>query len=201
MKKVLLLLTLVFCLNQKGLAQNATILRDSIELINKPLQDELQKMCDKDQELRVTWSKLDKQFGTNTIQADSIKKLVDKYRHLHTERLKEIYDQHGFPTHKTVGKEGVENILVIAVHSLDVDFQNLTFVYLLLEAKNGSIDWTDLALLMDRMRKNEGKPQYFATQPVKDVRKADEFQLYKIADEKNLDQRRKRLECSLSGII
>ena len=192
MKQLLFFVLAGTCLcsfNQvKDVSKAKMVIADSI---NEPLQEEIQKMCDFDQGLRSDWSKLKKQFGADSRQVDSVKREIAKYRAIHSTRLKGIYKKYGFPTHKIIGKDGVENILVLAAHSLDTEFQNLTFVYLMIEAKDGAIEWQDLAILMDKIRMNEGKPQYFATQTTNsDITKKEEFELYKIADEKNLDQRR-----------
>lgn len=149
-------------------------------------------MFEFDQQLRVNWGKLNKEYGDSSSQVDSIKQLVEEYRHIHADTLKLLFRQHGFPTHQQIGKDGVQGLFVMVAHAKDLEFQELCLVYFIIEAKTGGLEWSELAILFDKIQVEKGQPQYFSTQP----QKTDDgsFKLYPIADEKNLDQRRQAFD-------
>ena len=145
-------------------------------------------MYEYDQHLRVSWGQLEKRHGKSSPSVDSIKKVIETYRHVHTDSLKRIFKAFGFPTHKQIGKDATGGMFVLVAHAKDLDFQELCLIYFVIEAKTGGLEWSELAILFDKIQVEKGKPQYFSTQPL-DTQDGS-FKLYPIADEKNLDQRR-----------
>jgi hypothetical protein len=82
-----------------------------------------------------------------------------------TDRLREIIDEHGWPTFDMVGREGATAAWLIAQHAdFDVDFQAevLGLMHAALEA--GQADPTEVAYLEDRVAVNRGEPQRYGTQ-------------------------------------
>ncbi len=79
------------------------------------------------------------------------------------ERLREIVDEHGWPTLSMVGKEGATAAWVIAQHSdFDVELQE-EFLGLMHDAGD-DVDASEVAYLEDRVAVNKGEPQRFGTQ-------------------------------------
>jgi hypothetical protein len=82
-----------------------------------------------------------------------------------TERLREILDEHGWPTHDLVGEDGSTAAWVIAQHSdLDVDFQREAFDLMEAAVADDQADASELAYLEDRIAANTGRPQRYGTQ-------------------------------------
>lgn len=82
-----------------------------------------------------------------------------------TERLKEIIDEHGWPTYALVGKQGEDAAWVIAQHSdLDPDFQAEALELLRQAVADGQASPGNLAYLEDRVRAGRGEPQLYGTQ-------------------------------------
>jgi hypothetical protein len=82
-----------------------------------------------------------------------------------TDRLREIIDEHGWPTIDMVGREGATAAWLIAQHAdFDVDFQAeaLGLMRAALEAEQA--DPTEVAYLEDRVAVNRGQPQRYGTQ-------------------------------------
>lgn len=156
------------------------------------LRERIIAMFEFDQQLRIDWGKLNKEYGESSPQVDSIKQLVEEYRHIHADSLKSIFKKNGFPTHKEIGRDGVQGLFVMTAHTKDLKFQELCLIYFIIEAKNGGISWSELAILFDKIQVEKGEPQYFSTQ----LQETDDgsFKLYPIADEKNLDQRRQAFD-------
>jgi hypothetical protein len=82
-----------------------------------------------------------------------------------TDRLREIIDEHGWPTFELVGREGATAAWLIAQHAdFDVEFQAeaLGLMRGVLEA--GQADPTEVAYLEDRVAVNRGHAQRYGTQ-------------------------------------
>ncbi|HZC99212.1 MAG TPA: DUF6624 domain-containing protein [Actinomycetes bacterium] len=103
------------------------------------------------------------------------------------ERLRQILDQHGWPTPKLVGVDGVSAAWLIAQHAdFDVEFQRRVLELMRRAVAAGDADPSELAFLEDRVAVNTGRPQRYGTQvrcrnrrpapatPIADPAKVDE---------------------------
>jgi len=105
-----------------------------------------------------------------------------------TARLKQIVAKYGWPTNSMVGVEGALSAFLLAQHAdADLEFQRRC-LKLMQNAPEGEVSKADIAYLTDRVLVNSGQKQLYGTQ----------FHLENgkrvprpIADEANLDQRRK----------
>ncbi len=114
--------------------------------LDQELQDELVAMMAADQEARM---------GGGSLDGDTER----------TERLKEIIEEHGWPTVDLVGEEGEEAAWVIAQHSdLDPEFQAEALELLRAAVEEGQASPGNLAYLEDRVRAGKGEPQLYGTQ-------------------------------------
>jgi len=78
--------------------------------------------------------------------------------------LDEIITEHGWPTISKVGIEGTRLAWLVAQHAICTPYLQRKFVSLLSEAaEKGDAPKKQLALLSDRIRFNEGKPQIYGT--------------------------------------
>jgi hypothetical protein len=161
-------------------------------IFNQQLRKKILDLYEQDQNFRIKWGELERKYGKSSFQVDSIKKLIEDYRHIHADTLKGVFKRNGFPTHRQIGKDGIEGLFVLIAHSKDLDFQELCLIYFIIEAKEGGLEWSELAILFDKIQVEKGKPQYFSTQPLDN--NDGSFKLYPIADEKNLDQRREAFD-------
>ena len=113
--------------------------------LDEALRDELVAMAEQDQAERMGGGTLD-----------------DEPR---TERLKEILEEHGWPTYDLVGKDGEDAAWVIAQHSdLDPEFQAEALELLRAAVAEGQASPGNLAYLEDRVRAGRGEPQLYGTQ-------------------------------------
>lgn len=108
----------------------------------------------------------------------------------HTEKLKRIIAQHGWPTISMVGAEASNDAWLIAQHSdHDLDFQK-ECLRLLKLVPSGEITLNNIAYLEDRLLVAEHKPQLYGTQfqgTGADLRPQP------IGDESHVNQRRKKM--------
>lgn len=113
---------------------------------DQELHDELVAMMAADQEARL---------GGGSLDGD-----IER-----TERLKEIIDEHGWPTYDLVGEDGEEAAWVIAQHSdLDPEFQAEALELLREAVDDDQASPGNLAYLEDRVRAGQGLPQLYGTQ-------------------------------------
>ena len=78
--------------------------------------------------------------------------------------LDSIVREHGWPTAATAGNDGAEAAWLIAQHAIGLpDFQRRCLHYLKLAAANGDLPAWQPAMLLDRIRVFEGRPQVYGT--------------------------------------
>lgn len=157
------------------------------------LRAELLKMGKADQEIRKQAfvpgaGKLDPVHGA---------KMADLDRR-HSRRLKEIVENHGWPTSQAIGKDGVHAAFLIVQHAVhDPAFQKAMLPKLEESCAVGDLKGDNLALLIDRILVNEGKPQRYGTQ----AKLIDgKLKFDPIEDEANLTARRKQLGLMPSAV-
>ena len=126
--------------------------------MNTPLSQELIQMAREDMELR------------NTLASDGA-----LFNHYHPEmkavhdrnakRLDEIVQQHGWPGKSKVGEEAAYAAWFILQHAIaHPDLQRKCFPLLVQQVETGEMSPVDMAMLEDRIRCFEGRPQRFGTQ-------------------------------------
>lgn len=140
---------------------------------NEKLREELLNMMRVDQDMRKS--------GTFDLEVDK----------KHTERMKDIVAQHGWPTHDLAGKDGARAAWLIVQHSPDHGFQKKCLNLLEQAVKDKQASKEDLAYLTDRVLVHEGKEQLYGTQFYLD--KQGKYGPQPIKDRKNLNKRRKEM--------
>lgn len=153
------------------------------------LRQELLKMVKEDQDARI---KLLKKPAPDAAARNKITDIDRK----NTARLKEIVDKHGWPGKSLVGEDGAHAAWLLVQHAdRDRAFQKRCLKLLEKSVKAREASATDLAYLTDRVLVGENKKQVYGTQ----FRRVDgKWEPYPIADEKNVDRRRK--EAGLSSL-
>lgn len=106
-------------------------------------------------------------------------------------RLKEIMNDYGFPTKKTVGKDAMRGVFIMIQHSdADKEWQKSQLTNIENAVKKGDLDGQSYAYLYDRIKINSGEKQLYGTQfsSVDPVKKT--ATLVETEDPENLDKRR-----------
>ena len=157
------------------------------------LRKELAERYAKDQQVRTAWV-ADNYSNT----AGKALKSVDAGN---LAWLKTLVSQHGFPTVKQVGKEGIEDAWMLVQHATaDPAFQTRVLRKLTTLMKAGAISKQDYALLDDRVQVEQGKPQIFGTQfyvpndkngkPISNADGTLDLRMRALEDPRHVDQRR-----------
>lgn len=102
--------------------------------------------------------------------------------------LRKLIAERGIPTEQRVGRKGMSAFWLLVQHAQDDALQEQ--VLKAISVKHSGIAPDPVALLTDRVRVHEGRPQVYGSQF---HFAGKEFLPYPIEDEKNVDQRRKKV--------
>ncbi len=170
-------------------APAAAVLPDSA------LRAELVAMGERDQALRDEMTAL--LIPTGTQRPDSVAVArsiarVDSADRVHAARLREIVSRRGWPSRAEVGRDGAQAVFLVVQHaSHDSDLQRRYLEHLTSTFReNDRATGEAIALLTDRMRVTEGKPQLYGTQVTVQGR---EVVVDPMEDPAGVDQRRAKL--------
>lgn len=106
-------------------------------------------------------------------------------------RLKEILEEHGFPTKKLVGKDAMQGVFLMIQHSdRDKEWQKSQLPNIETAVKKGDMDGQSYAYLYDRIKINNGEKQRYGTQFAKVDPINKTVELAPTEDMETLDKRR-----------
>jgi hypothetical protein len=104
-------------------------------------------------------------------------------------RLKEILAEYGWPVPSVVGDDGAEAAWLIVQHAIaDPPFQRQCLPLLRSAAQTGEVPLWQVAMLEDRIRMFEGKPQIYGTQLETDSE--GRVRPYMLEDPEHVEERR-----------
>jgi hypothetical protein len=185
--RVVLVIAAAIC----GLA-NRSVLGDPPNSPDRPQIDE-ELRCeilyrrDVDQEARMAIIR----SGFFQAELSALQKIADEIDLPNTNRMKQIVAQYGWPGKSLVGQDGAGAAWLLVQHTEDLCFMQQCLALMEVAAANGEASRRHLALLTDRVRWRQGKPQLYGTQF---VQSADgRFVPHTIEDEVHVDERRKSL--------
>jgi hypothetical protein len=126
--------------------------------MNTPLSHELIQMAREDMELRNTLASGDALFN---YYHPEMKAVHDR----NAKRLDEIVQQYGWPGKSQVGEEAAHAAWLILQHAIaHPELQRKCFPLLVQQVEAGEMSPVEMAMLEDRIRCFEGRPQRFGTQ-------------------------------------
>lgn len=185
-----LILLMVFAISLPGYSQKEVELPE--------VATELKKMRDKEQKLRVKWSKMVKKGKTDT---DKFKELTLESiaeDRANTARMRQIISEYGWPTYNLVGKGPSNNAWLLIQHADRNPLFQAKCLPLLKEAvDNSQANPTNYAYLYDRVQVSKGEKQLYATQSSSN-NGLYEGSFYALEDESNVQNRREEMEIQRS---
>ncbi|WP_329741773.1 DUF6624 domain-containing protein [Dyella sp. A6] len=149
------------------------------------LQAELAAMARADQHSRSAW------MSTGFKRGSPEEANMERLDAAHLQRLRVILKHHGFPDATEVGRDGVENFWLLSQHAVsDTPFMTKVLDRARPLMLRGELSHHDYALMVDRVRVQQGRKQIYGTQTsIQD----GHFVLYPIEDAAHLAQRRARM--------
>lgn len=155
------------------------------QIENEKLRVELLKMRAEDQKAREECGK-----GNADEQMKCYVEIAGKIDKPNTKRLEEIYAQNGFPTAKTVGKDGVDAFMLILQHAPDETLRQKLLKPIEKAFKQKEISANDYSNYVDRLLVRQGKPQIYGSNfEMKDGKVV----MSEVKDLKNLDKIRLKI--------
>ena len=160
--------------------------RDSDHTFTHPaLRTALRQRADNDQRARDRW--LASGLRTDSKEA----KATSQVDASNAAWLKREIARSGFPTPAQVGRQGVSDAWLLVQHADgDPDFQANVLGMLEPRVLEGDIPASDYAMLVARVRINQGKPQRYGTQFTSDPERSGGMRPSPVEDELHLDERR-----------
>lgn len=149
-------------------------------------------MHERDQEVRQAFiDLLEAGVSMDTAAVRRLAATQDSVDRANAERLQEIVRAHGWPNAERAGEEAASAAFTIVQHAThDLAFQKAYLTFLEKEYRMGRVPGEPVALLTDRTRQAEGKPQLYGTQiSIRDGK----LVVDPIEDEDNVDRRRRAL--------
>ena len=161
-------------------------IRAKNEGINLELMNELAEINKLDQAQRREMGN----FEWGTPQMDSLWKIQSYSDSLNTTRIIQIIEEYGYPGRSLVGPRQMGTAFLVIQHAeLEVQQQYLPLLKEAAEA--GELNYSSLALLIDRVNLREGKKQVYGSQ----VGRTEDgvYYISPLEDPENVDERRKKV--------
>jgi len=178
-KKAAFLILISLCVNT-AVAQN----------YNQQLMAQLSKIARTDQQYRnVPVSAAGKKYGWNSLQVNELMQKQSVLDAANLVKIKKMITQYGYPGKTLVGEQYMSTAFMVIQHS-DHEVQ-VEYLPLLTEAANkGELNWSSLALMIDRVKTGNGEKQVYGSQMLdhNNVR-----QLYPIENEVDVNIRRAKI--------
>ena len=155
--------------------------------LNKPLVALLDTIYHEDQRERGNIDTVEKQFGWQSPQMDSLLRKMMLQDSINLVRVKQIIDDYGWPGPYEVGEQGATTIFLVIQHADSLT--QVTYIPKMRDAvKKGTAKPQDLALLEDRILTKQGKEQIYGSQ----LRRTEQgkYEFFPIMDETNVNKRR-----------
>lgn len=155
--------------------------------------EELLDLGRRDQEIRDELTAAFQAAGgqVDTLAMSRLLARMDSADRVHSARLRELVQRHGWPTARRVGAEAAEAAFLVVQHaSHDRPLQRDFLAHLERSYAEGEGDGQALALLTDRLRLADGRPQLYGTQASIEN---GQVVIEPIEDEAGVDARRARL--------
>ena len=150
--------------------------------MNAALRDELVAMAAEDQRVRA-------QLAAGGSLFDGYHPRMEEVHRRNAARLTEVIEQHGRPGRGVVGEDGARAAWLVLQHAIaHPDLQRQGLVLLREAVARGDVPAVEAAMLEDRVRVFEGRPQRYGTQF--DWDENGQLNPLPIEDEANVDVRR-----------
>lgn len=147
----------------------------------------VRKMRYQDQHNRLLAQAADQQYGVNSPQAVAAMREQEPLDARLIQQADSLVAIYGYPGKSVVGEYYKSVVFLIIQHNPDEKYLPLVMA----AADKGELNWSSVALLVDRVKAEKGEPQVYGSQPHiwPDGRK----QLYPIEDEPNVNVRRAKI--------
>lgn len=169
-------------------------LRNEEMQANKPYREALLRIGDDDQRYRRMIDSVSRTFGWQSSQMGDLGRQIQSVDSVNLQELEKLITQFGWPTRTMVGKRSCMAAWLVIQHS-ELPVQEKYLPMIEKAARDGDLDKSSYALLVDRVRMRKGQRQLYGSQIIRD---SSGVALYPIEDEENVNRR--RLEMGMQPI-
>jgi len=158
----------------------------------KDLKTQLESIYISDQKPRQGVTKIIEKYGYDSPQMDSLNRKITQTDSINLLKIKQIIDVNGWLGISEVGEMANQALFLVIQHA---DLANREKYFPLMEksVQQKESNSRDLALLEDRILIDKGQKQKYGTQLKIKTGTQNEYELYPIEDERNVDKRRKKV--------
>jgi hypothetical protein len=160
-------------------------------LKTKEIQQQAAKVYQADQTLRQQLHQAFLQRPRNEQKLQQLMKQQNALDAQHQIWAGKVLDQYGWPSPPMFTEGGVSQALFVVLQHAGLEFQQAYFPLVESAAKQGLLGLDALAYLTDRIRVQQGKPQWYGTQLSAEGSGAAVF--YPIAQPQTVNQRRQQM--------
>jgi hypothetical protein len=186
MKKLLPFLLVLLAMNVCG-QDSAIVKKDTPWALYHTIEARLDSVYDDDQSDRQKIDKIEKKYGTQSRQMDSLYAVMSIKDSVNLDKVTAILDKYGWLGINEIGEKANMALFLVVQHSDSLT--QVTYLPMMRQAvKDKKAKAADLAMLEDRVLCEQGKPQLYGSQ----VRalKTGKFAFFPIQDERNVNRRR-----------
>lgn len=148
-------------------------------------------MYESDQRHRAQMAEAFKKHGLDSPETQAAIEQQEAIDAANLKRLEQIVERDGWPKISVVGSKAALAAFLVVQHASSLDVQKKYLPLMQAAANENEAQPANLALLEDRILVREGKKQKYGSQMRRDSEGGSEF--YPIADEANVDARRKEV--------
>jgi len=153
--------------------------------VDMELMEKFEKIRYEDQRYRREMREVSQQFGNDAPQIDSLWTLQSKADSINTIRITEYIDANGYPGKTKVGPGLASTAFLVIQHS-DLDIQEKYLPTMTEAADNGELNWSSVALLIDRINTRNDKPQIYGSQVTSNPDSGESY-FFEIAEPSKVD--------------
>ncbi|AKD03110.1 DUF6624 domain-containing protein [Pontibacter korlensis] len=155
---------------------------------NKPLKAQLEKIYQTDQEVRRKISTVQQEHGPNSPEMQALWKEMSETDDINKKAVVAVLEEHGWPGISLVGPQASSAVFLVIQHS-DKQTMEKYLPMLKAAAEKGEAAKSQVALMEDRVRMNNGQPQLYGSQ-LRMNNDTEQYELHTIEDEANVNKRR-----------
>ncbi|GAB6119023.1 DUF6624 domain-containing protein [Dysgonomonas termitidis] len=155
------------------------------------LKNELRKMGNNDQSIRILLMDSQKKYGETDLRTKNIRRIMNGIDSLNAGKVTQIIDKYGWLSSDDIGEEASDAIFLCIQHCSDATIQNKYLPVLEDAVKKGTVKGWQYAFLTDRCLMNQGKTQIYGTQTI--LSKDKKTYLVPLQDIENVNKLRKEI--------
>jgi hypothetical protein len=154
--------------------------------LNKPLVNKLDSIYADDQNYREMIADVENKYGHESKELSELWRTIKEKDSINLIKVEALLTKYGWLGPDEVGEVGNSTLFLVIQHS-DLKTQEKYLPMMKEAVKNYKAKSFDLALLVDRVEMNNGRPQVYGSQI---TMKDGKYEIYKIIDEVNVNKRR-----------